>query len=112
MLDGFHQLLSGYRDNSTGTRSFHPIHDLERLRTLVQTQLFDISMCAQEVERFSKNEQHYCYNVLEMQHALSTDARTIDLLSNLRSGQEARCQQLQDEQNLVRTTLATSSDIT
>jgi hypothetical protein len=112
LLDGFHQVLSGHRDETANRSGFRPIKDLDGLRSLVQTQLYDVALSAQEIDRYAESEFRYCYDVLDMSHILSTTDRPIVLLAQFRSNQRARSEQLKDEQLLLQTTLATTSDLT
>ena len=104
LLDGFHQALSGYRDSTARRSGFRPIKDLGRLRSLVQSQLYDIALSTREIESFATSQFKYCHDVLDVSHSLSTEDRPIALLHELRNSQKERSIQVKEEQDLLQGT--------
>jgi len=116
MLDGYHQKLSDLRDRSAAGRSYRTVRDLEQLRSLVRTDLYDISASAHEIQEFVDDEASYRDNVLEMKSVDSFRGTSIklvpvSLVDVLRHWQRGRAQQILRETTLLQSVLSISSDV-
>lgn len=85
MLNGYHEQLSELRDRVAESKTYRPVQDLKRLRSLVRTKLFDIITSSHEIEEFTQAEREYRRDVLELKYIRSSAPEPkslIDAVSN------------------------------
>lgn len=110
MLDGYGEQLSALRDKSAAARSYRPVRDLKRLRSMIRTQLYDIDLAANEITQFA-NDPWYGYGVLELHPMDASFGGAGDFTNSLRHAQMRRAAQLAKESDLLKSVLSLSSNI-
>lgn len=108
LLDSYYEDIAELRDQSARDGEYRAIRDLKRLRSLARTKLFDIGVCTQEIEDFTSSKISYNYSATAMKLNGSAD---VDFLDNLRRSQAARAKQVRRDADLLRETLALSSNL-
>jgi hypothetical protein len=111
MLDGYHEVLSTLRDKSAAAQRYHTVRDLKDLRGLVRTRLFDVEASVDEVLSFVRTKRLYERETMDMESAFAVKGERFKLLEELRSGQARRGRQVRRESELLKGTLALSSDL-
>ena len=112
LLDLFQERVSALRDRSATRRLFRPVRDLKTLRSLTQSQLYDVMTSTQEIAEFVKADRGYGHDVLEMRYVHSKGDKPLELLQELKSSQASRSQLVQQDVTLLQSTLSIVSDIT
>jgi len=111
LLDGYHERISALRDRTARDGGYRPVHDLKKLRSLARTALYDIAVCAQEIEAFAQSDPEYRHDVLEMKYVQNVRGERLDLVKHFRSSQRLRAKQVQRESALLQSTLSTSNEL-
>jgi hypothetical protein len=112
LLNDYHQLLSVLRDSAASQQSYRPVRDLKTLRSLVQTQFYDVAISAQEIGEFVESDRAYRYDTLEMQYVRVVGGKRPDLLQDFMTFQASRARLLQRDSVLLQSTISLSGDIT
>ncbi len=73
--------------------------------------LYDIGVCTHEIVEFAESGRRYQYDVLEMTYVRELEGKHLELLTELKSSQKQRAEQVQREAALLQSALSTTSDI-
>lgn len=110
MLDGYHHLLSTLRDKAAAKSSYFPIYELGTLRNMLQRNLFDIDMAAQEIRELI-NTNGYILQVPHFEEAREV-RNPVDLLQNMKTYQKRSSNLIARESDLLQSTLKIITDLT